>query len=164
MKNLNGDYSHRSTIEVPSRPDGLTLESPSYMGNKNLVKGRDIRQSNRNLMMNTGSNVIGSSKVNPSSLKNNIKDDYMSNISKINRKESPSSFGRLGFMDSTANDPEFNPHYEYNMRKIPRRGILNNSVEVIRSVKYKSPIVSEQKHIQHLRNQVNHTQLDHTKM
>lgn len=120
--------------------------------------------------MNTGSNIMDNSGIMPINLSSKASRGVADisfqtpNPNKIMRHDGPTSFNKLGFAEDPRRDPDFNPHHEYNMRKVPRRNALNNSVESLRSITVKNNRDSERDHINRIRNQVNMTQLDHSKM
>lgn len=112
------------------------LESPSYKKIIDNYKGSMIGKYNnqQSTIKKAASNVLENSRPKPIKLSNNVnrnminpsfRTPLINGTNKIQRE----SFNRLGFENSN-NDNSFNPHYEYNLRKVPQRHQLNYSVEL----------------------------------
>ena len=73
------------------------------------------------LMVNNGNNILGSSTLHPIHINKDVPLDFIKNykaVKKTNKVAGIGTFGRLGFKDDTKGDPNFNPHFEYNQRRV----------------------------------------------
>lgn len=85
--------------------------------------------------MNTGNNVMSSVDLKQGQINRTYDNDSLLNYHTIDRrkiKPTFDSFGRLGFKDNTKNDPNFNVHHEYNLRKV-RQQIVDFSDPLVRT-------------------------------
>lgn len=183
MRNFNigttkaTDGAYNPNSKSPSSPQLLT---PSYKSNYALdIPGTKLPKTNgynlkvplsgtQRSIMNSGNKVIEASKIHPIHINKEVPLDYIKdypmkqNVKKTNGAD---SFGQLGFNDSYRQDPYFNPHLEYNMRKIPQRYAMNSSTEArsdMSNSQYSNR--SEINHQIKMRNNVNRTQLERPKM
>ncbi|CAI2361248.1 unnamed protein product [Moneuplotes crassus] len=144
-------YTNSSHLVIPNRSKSNirmnnfdTITPGNSTGRKDNLSRIALPQ--RKLIMNTGNNVLGNGSIHSSQVDRKIDRDSLKNYQAKNRRSSNQtfdSFGRLGFKDNTKNDPSFNAHYEYNLRKSPIGRSLNNSVDNIRmnDLKINNPTV-----------------------
>jgi hypothetical protein len=147
MKNLNinsakaQDNAYQPNLKSPSSPQ---LFTPSYKSNYELDiprtklpknNGYNLKvplSSTQRPIMSSGEKVIDPSKIHPIHINKEVPLDYIKNYSikqNVKKTNGADSFEQLGFNDSYRRDPYFNPHLEYNMRKVPQRYVMNGSTE-----------------------------------
>ena len=124
---ISNNYSTKNNIIRANNSDNLNSSfqyKPTH-SNKYI--------SGRNLIMNTGTNVIEASNFNPIKVvddmgnKSGIIQNKTPNQVRINKHEDKNSFSRLGFDKEIEKNADFNPHLEYNLRRAPRHSIVNIS-------------------------------------
>lgn len=152
-KSIDARKALNHSVDITDKKLRYLNQSPSY----------------NNEAFDQNGNVIDSRKLQPI----NIADDTTRVLIKNFKTPNPhkqkngrvfNSFGRLGFVDDTKGDPDFNPHHEYNMRRMPPRAKMNNSVEDVRSMISPNSQLSEKEHVRRIRQHSNLTQMDNSPM
>jgi hypothetical protein len=142
------------------------LQTPDKSAARLEMITKPERYKNSNLMR-AGNKIMDRTQIQPIHINKDLPLDLIKNfgneIKSVKRTNNgPNSFGRLGFQDDTKEDPNFNAHMEYNMRKVPRRSDLSTTLDNAKSVMEKQAAMLSQQ--ANLRNQVNRTQMDSPKL
>ena len=135
----------------------FVIGSPTYDPSKMYKNTAVLKYKNGpSLIKNAGNSVVKdlrakAIKLSPHLARNLANASFRTSINHRTKADNHESFNRLGF--EISHDADFNPHYEYNMRKAPKRLKLNNSVELKKSTD------SGQNGLPSLINQVEHSRM-----
>jgi len=117
---IQADHQRSPTLE-PAECNKLTIEHPNSSFEKLKHSTNRYGYPHKKLIMNNGNSVLGTFQSHPMNINKDLPIEMIQNFKSMHKRKNLGeidSFGRLGFQDNTKNDPNFNPHHEYNLIRV----------------------------------------------